>query len=1714
VNAQVGVVSYEGDLGTTGDSMALNGKQLSDAVTPANNFFNASISNLGVLQTANNPNYVNQMGFDAKVVQAPAGAIPNSATSATITLSTSGDGYFPGVVTTAIDLYAPNLVETKSVTDLTSGNSNSLDGDVLQYTVNVTNSGQDAAGNVVLTDAIPANTTYVPGSLRISSGANAGPQTDASGDDEAEFNTVANDVVFRLGAGANAMTGGTLAIGASTTISFEVRINPGVPGNTVVSNQASVAYTGATTGFSFNSFSNIAAVTVGDPVSDLGLTKTVSDKTPNVGDQITYTVRLTNSGPNDATGVVVSDLLPSGLQLVNATASQGVYGAGLGTWTVGTVPDGGSATLTVVALVVSPNPQTNTASIVADNSIDPNPSNNTASVTEIPQRADLDVKKTVNNPTPNVGGTVVYTVTATNKGPNNATGVTVTDLLPSGLTFDSSDAGTAYDPTTGLWTIGDLADGTSAVLNITATVVSPHPQDNTATISHADQFDPNTNNNSASALETPQQADLVLSKVVNNSTPNVGDTIDYTITLADAGPDAATDGEVQDALPVGLTFVSATPSEGTYDPTTGIWTVGTVDTTTTQRLVIAALVNSPGAIVNSATITHSDQYDPNPNNNTATSLVNPQKADLELTKTVNNSTPNVGDTITYTVTLSDHGPNDATGVTVSDLLPAGLTFVSATPSEGSYNAATGIWTVGTVTTATPQMLQVEATVVSPDAQFNSATITNSDQFDPDPTNNTAGALETPQQADLVLSKVADNKTPNVGDTVHFTITLTDAGPDTATGVTVRDLLPTGLNYVSATPTQGTYNPTTGIWTVGTVTTSSPQTLVIAAVVTNSEEEINTATISHSDQFDPDPANNTAKSAVTPQQADLELVKQVNDPTPNVGDTITYTVTLTDRGPDNATNVVVSDPLPAGLTFVSATPSEGSYNPTTGVWTVGAVTTAVPQTLLIQATVVSPNATTNTATITHSDQFDPNTGNNSSSAVETPQQADLELGKTVDNSTPNVGDTIHYTITLADAGPDAATNVTVLDSLPAGVTFESATPSEGTYDPTTAVWTVGTVDTTMAQTLVIAALVNDPGAIVNTATISHSDQYDPDPANNTAKSAVTPQQADLELVKQVNDPTPNVGDTITYTLTLTDNGPDAATGVAVSDRLPAGLTFVSATPSQGNFDPTTGIWTVGDVTPVTPQTLQIQAIVVSSSATTNTAAVVHSNQYDPNPNNNSSSATETPQQADLTLTKTVDDPTPNVGDIVHYTITVNDAGPDAATNVSIQDLLPTGLAFVSATPSEGTYDPTTGVWTAGTVDTTAAQTLTIAAQVTGPGVTTNIASILHSDQFNPTLLTTTHPVTVTPQQADLAIAKIVNNAAPHVGNTITYTVTLTDQGPDPATNVTVQDSLLVGLTFVSATPSQGTYDPATGVWTVGTVDTQFVRTLQIVARVTVPGALTNTATIGHSDQFDPNPDNNSSSVTETGISPPAPPPPDPSPAPPLPPPLPPPEADVTLTKQVNQSDPIFGTPVTYTLIVHNNGPTTATDVVATDTMPAGLMFMTTVPSQGSFNPGSGQWTIGTLPNGATVTLQITDLVAAIGPITNAASVTARESDPDPANNVSSVTIDSMRSAALVSKSMFLSSSDPSNAQMAAEEAMFDALMPRWANLWDALLSVEQNMLAAQNGPGNGGVPIFEGNWSGSPLVVYANPFCGQVTAVQVGTLDCLYENNAVACVRRF
>jgi uncharacterized repeat protein (TIGR01451 family) len=1078
--------------------------------------------------------------------------------------------------------------------------------------------------------------------------------------------------------------------------------------------------------------------------------------------------------------------------------------------------------------------------------------------------ADLRVAKTVSNTTPTVGDTITYTVTVTNGGPANATGVALTDLLPAGLTFISAtpSQGT-YNSTTGLWAVGALATSSVATLQIQARVVTLSSQTNTASISQADQPDPVMANNSASATINPSspRADLAVAKTVSNPTPNVGDTITYTVTVTNLGPNNATNVSATDLLPAGLSFISATPSQGSYNSTTGLWAIGPLTTSTPATLQLQARVASPSSQTNTASISQSDQADPNMANNSGSATISPLQADLAVAKTVSNPTPNVGDTITYTVTLTNNGPGTATNVSVTDLLPAGLIFVSATPSQGTYTTNSGSWAVGTVTTGSPATLQLQATVASPNTQTNTATISHSDEFDPNPANNSASATIVPLQADLAVTKTVSNSTPNVGDTIAYTVTVNNNGPGLATNVAVTDLLPAGLIFVSSTASNGSYNPGTGVWAIGSVTTVTPATLQLQAVVASPNAQTNTAAISHSDEFDPNTSNNSGSATVTPQLADLAVTKTVNNTLPFVGDQIVYMITVANGGPDTATNVAVSDFLPPGVAFVSATPSQGSYNNSTGVWAIGSVNSGSFATLQITALVLSPAAQTNTAAIGHSDQFDPNTVNNSASvSINADAPADLALTKSVNNTAPNVGDTITYTVALTNNGPNGATNVAVTDLLPAGVTLINATPSQGTYTSGNGLWAVGGVTSGSQAVLTISALVVSPNAQTNTASVSHSDQPDPNLANNSASVTITPSQADLSLGKTVNDPTPNVGDTITYTVTLTNNGPSVATNVAVQDFLPAGVIFVSDSASQGSYNPGTGVWAIGTVNSGSQAMLTISARVVSPNTQTNTASVSHSDQFDPNTANNSASATETPQQADLTLTKTVNNTTPNVGDQIIYTLTLTNTGPDTATNVAVQDLLPLGVTFVSASASQGSYSPGIGVWAIGSVSSGSSATLTITATVVSPSAQTNTASVSHADQFDPDTSNNSASVTTNPAQADLALTKSVNNPTPNVGDQIVYTVTLTNNGPGNATNVSVTDVLPAGVAFVSATPSQGSYIPGSGLWSIGGVANGASATLTITATVTSSAAQTNTATISHSDQFDPDTTNNSASVT--------------------------------------------------------------------------------------------------------------------------------------------------------------------------------------------------------------------------------------------------------------
>ena len=246
----------------------------------------------------------------------------------------------------------------------------------------------------------------------------------------------------------------------------------------------------------------------------------------------------------------------------------------------------------------------------------------------------------------------------------------------------------------------------------------------------------------------------------------------------------------------------------------------------------------------------------------------------------------------------------------------------------------------------------------------------------------------------------------------------------------------------------------------------------------------------------------ASGAALAQSADLALTKTVDMPTPNVGTTVTFTVTLTNSGPDPATNVTVQDSLPAGVTLVSATPSQGTYNSGTGVWTIGTIASGSNATLTLTVTAGPPATVTNTASVSHSDQFDPTTGNNSASSAVTIGQADLGLTKTASTSAPAIGANFTWTVTVSNAGPNSATNVTVQDSLPAGVTLVSATPSQGAYNSSTGLWTIGTIASGSNATLTLTVTAGTSATVANTASVSHSDQFDPTPGNNSASSIVT------------------------------------------------------------------------------------------------------------------------------------------------------------------------------------------------------------------------------------------------------------------------------------------------------------------------------------------------------------------------------------------------------------------------------------------------------------------------------------------------------------------------------------------------------------------------------------------------------------------------------------
>lgn len=240
--------------------------------------------------------------------------------------------------------------------------------------------------------------------------------------------------------------------------------------------------------------------------------------------------------------------------------------------------------------------------------------------------------------------------------------------------------------------------------------------------------------------------------------------------------------------------------------------------------------------------------------------------------------------------------------------------------------------------------------------------------------------------------------------------------------------------------------------------------------------------------------------IAPASIDLEMSKDVSTTSPLAGQTILYTLTVANNSDTTATNVIVSDVLPAGVTFVSATPED--YDENTGDWMIPSLGPGEIAEIILEIT-VDPGTEgltiTNTAEITAQDGDDPNPNNNVASVDFTVQRGpgpDLEMDKSVDNQNPAVGETVIYTLTVTNTGSTTATNVLVVDVLSTGVTFISAVPPD--YDNNSGEWLIPSIAPGDSVSLDIEVEINEgTGGMVisNVAVIAGQDDDDPNSDNN-------------------------------------------------------------------------------------------------------------------------------------------------------------------------------------------------------------------------------------------------------------------------------------------------------------------------------------------------------------------------------------------------------------------------------------------------------------------------------------------------------------------------------------------------------------------------------------------------------------------------------------------
>ncbi len=589
-------------------------------------------------------------------------------------------------------------------------------------------------------------------------------------------------------------------------------------------------------------------------------------------------------------------------------------------------------------------------------------------------RADLAVALTAYPLSPGAGDTLTLTAQLTNVGPEVAQGVTVSFTVPAELSFISATPEANYDPSTGAWSVGELAGGEVDTLIVYMRVDTSGVFVCSVEVVASDLSDPVASNDMAEVEVRTHDTDLGLTMFVDQENPIAGEEIIYTLTLTNHGPSNADGAAVGDTLALGLTFRGASSSQGSYSQQSGTWSVGSLDLSASATLSLTARVDSLGEIANTAWITESNLPDLVASNDSARVIVDCSWADLSLEYAASDTLPPVGGAFDLTLRLYNAGPHDTEEIEVLCSVPLGIRFSSVTASSGNFDTGSGIWSLASLAEGTHDSLEIAAIIDSVGAISCSAEITASSLRDSNASDDVVSVIISGQAADLALASTVDVPFPDVEDDVSITVTVVNHGPSTASSVVIHDALPNGLALTATTPSQGSYNEGTADWSVGDLTSGANATLTLDVTVATFGVFINQAYVVPGELPDLVAANDSTSVVVNSEHADLSISLNVDESQPVLNDVVLLTITVTNNGPNAALGVMVEDIPPAGLNFTSRSTSQGSVVDNT--WTIGTLAAGANATWLIDATVTSEALITNTAEITASEQADRNASNNS------------------------------------------------------------------------------------------------------------------------------------------------------------------------------------------------------------------------------------------------------------------------------------------------------------------------------------------------------------------------------------------------------------------------------------------------------------------------------------------------------------------------------------------------------------------------------------------------------------------------------------------------------------------------------------------------------------------------------------------------------------------